>query len=161
MTEDLEMGLKEAQEALNEMRSSTAVYNDSCLAQYYGTMKVFLAKAAKYKASIGWPRGTPFVDTTRELADELPEPLRSEAEAWIDAQVQNKRWSRTAAAVFQWYLKYKVLEDALDPQQRALRGIYGPLIELLKAGCGYIFDHHGSVIIGDRGMIWYEPPGQN
>ncbi len=152
------MGLKEAQEALDEMRLSTATYDDSYLPQYYATVKLFLAKAAEYKASIGRSGGTPFVDATQELAPDLPEPLRSDADEWIDTQVHGKRWSRTAAMVFRSYLKYKVIEDALDSEQRASLGIYDPLIELLKAGCGYINDHHGSVIVGGRGMIWYGPP---
>jgi hypothetical protein len=157
--EVFEVGLEDAKVALMELRSSTAVYDDSRLREYYATMKLFLSKAAGYKASIGSPGGTPFVDTTRDIADDLPEPLRSEADAWIDEQVRNKRWSQIAAMVVRWYLKYKLVEDTLDPQQRALSGIYDPLIELLRAGCGYIIDHHGSVIVGSRGMIWYEPRG--
>jgi hypothetical protein len=153
------MGLKEAQEALSDLRSSTAAYDDSRLREYYAMMRVFLAKAAAYKTSTGWPGGTPFVDTTRDLADELPEPLRAEADAWIEAEVQNRRWSKTAGTVARWYLKYKYVEDKLDAHQQTLRGIYDPLIEMLKEGCGSIVDHHGAVIVGSRGMTWYEPPG--
>ena len=153
------MGRSEMRKAIEDLVSIEAPFDEAKYAGYYGLLKRYLDQASDYKRSIGQPTGTPFVDVTRDLFQgDIPEPERSEFEDWLDEQTRRRRWSPTVGKVCRWYLKCKLAYGTLGPDQQAILGLYDPLIEILKLG-GDFHDHHGAAGVGDRGMIWYEPPG--